>query len=165
MEKTVEAPGWGRSNGFVDVGVTVAELSADQVRDRLLILDVVNRYGWSYDERDLGSLERTFTADAVFDGSVAGSFPVGPYEGRDAIIEWLKGHMESQHDQRRHGTINPTFVSQTDSTATVNAYLILTSVADGQARLVTTGFYIFDLKKTDGAWAISHAFGGFDSAF
>ena len=165
MEKTAEAPAWGRSNGFVDVGVSAAELSADQVRDRLLILDVVNRYGWSYDERDLASLERTFTADAVFDGNVAGSFPVGPYEGRAAIVEWLQGHMDSQQDQRRHATTNPTFVAQTDSTATVNAYLILTSVADGQARLVTSGFYRFDLTKAEGSWAISHIFGGFDAAF
>jgi hypothetical protein len=165
MEQAVEPPGWGRSNGFIDVGVSAADLSPEQVKDRLLVLDVVNRYGWSYDERDMGALERTFTLEAVFDGNVAGSVPIGPYEGRGAIVDWLKGHMAAQEDQRRHTILNPIFVSQTESSAVVNAYLVLTSVAGGQVRLVTTGFYKFELEKREGMWAIGHIFAGFDSAF
>ncbi|GAB91304.1 nuclear transport factor 2 family protein [Gordonia rhizosphera] len=165
MTQAVDTPAWGRRNGFIDVGTSASGLSDREVSDRLVILDVVNRYGWSYDERDLDSLERTFTADAVFDGSVAGSVDVGPYEGREAIIEWLKGHMAAQQEQRRHTILNPIFVSQTESTATVNCYLVLTAVADGVARLVTTGFYRFDLVNDDGAWSVRHVFGGFDAAF
>ena len=165
MDQAAEAPGWGRSKGFVDVGVTAAELSPTRVSDRLLVLDVINRYAWGYDERDLASLERTFTADAVCDGSVAGSVEVEPYEGRDEIVAWLKGYMDDQADQRRHVITNPVFVSQTDTTAVVNTYLVLISVSSGQARLVTSGYYRFELQKVAGAWMISHLFGGFDSPF
>ena len=165
QSQSVDGPGWGRSNGFVDVGVSATQLSADEVKDRLLVLDVVNRYGWSYDERDIDSLRRTFAADAVFDGNVAGSTPVGPYEGRDAILVWLEGHMAAQAEQRRHTLLNPIFVSQTESSVVVNTYLVLTAVAAGQARLVTTGFYKFELAKRDGVWVISRVFGGFDRAF
>jgi hypothetical protein len=165
MMQAVEGPGWGRSNGFVNVGVTMDDLSPVRVSDRLLVLDVINSYAWSYDERDLASLERAFTVDAVWDGSVAGSAQVGPYQGRDEIVAWLTGHMNSQVDQRRHVIANPTFVSQTDTTAVVNTYLVLTSVSGGKARLVTSGFYKFELQKVAGAWAISHIFGGFDGPF
>ena len=68
MTQAMQTPGWGRANGFVDVGVSAADLSDAQVRDRLLVLDVVNRYGWSCDERDIDSLRRTFAEDAVIDG-------------------------------------------------------------------------------------------------
>jgi SnoaL-like domain len=165
MDESLQIPGWGRSNGFLEVGVVAAELSPERTADRLLVLDVINRYGFSYDERDLVSLGRTFTDDAVFDGSVAGSMEVGPYRGREDIVAWLKGHMDGQEDQRRHAITNPTFVSQTSTAAVVNAYLVLTSVSAGQARLVTSGFYKFELEKLEGGWAISHIFAGFDSPF
>jgi hypothetical protein len=165
MEQAVETPGWGRSNGFVELGRVATDVSSEQLKDRLLVLDVINRYGWSYDERDLDALGRAFTTDAVFDGNVAGSFPVGPYKGREAIVDWLKEHMAAQDDQRRHTILNHIVVAQTESTAVVNTYLVLTSVAERQARLVTTGFYKFELEKLDGGWAISHIFAGFDSPF
>lgn len=165
MEPAVATPGWGRRNGYLAVGESAADLSITQVKDRLLILDVINRYGWGYDERDLSALEQTFTPDAIFDGRVAGALPVGPFAGRTAIIDWLKQHMIAQDDQRKHTILNHIFAAQTVSTAVVNSYLVLTSVAAGQARLVTTGFYKFEMEKHDGVWAIGHVFAGFDSTF
>ena len=149
----------------VDVGVSAADLSDAQVRDRLLVLDVVNRYGWSCDERDIDSLRRTFAEDAVIDGSVAAQVEIGPFKGRETFVKWNEAHMATQDDQRRHMILNPTFVVQTSTTAVVNAYLMLTSVAKGQPRLVTTGLYRFELEKRDGSWMVIHLFAGFDSAF
>jgi hypothetical protein len=165
MTQAMQTPGWGRANGFVDVGVSAADLSDAQVRDRLLVLDVVNRYGWSYDERDIDSLRRTFAEDAVIDGSVAAQVEIGPFKGRETFVKWNEAHMATQDDQRRHMILNPTFVVQTSTTAVVNAYLMLTSVAKGQPRLVTTGLYRFELEKRDGSWMVIHLFAGFDSAF
>ncbi|MFE7841714.1 nuclear transport factor 2 family protein [Streptomyces sp. NPDC057474] len=149
----------------MDVGRSAAKLTAEQAADRLLILEVINRYAWSYDERDMDALGRSFTEDAVFAGNLAGSVEIGPINGRDAIVEWLRGHMDSQSDQRRHSVTNPTFVSQTEDGAVVNAFLVLAAVSDGQVRLVTTGFYKVDVRKTTDGWAISRLFGGFDTAF
>ncbi|MFG2730418.1 nuclear transport factor 2 family protein [Streptomyces canus] len=165
MTEVVAVPGWGRTNGFVDVGTGVAQLTAEQAADRLLILEVINRYAWSYDERDMTALGRSFTKDAVFAGNVAGSVEIGPFKGRENIVAWLRGHMDGQSDQRRHSVTNPTFTSQTKDSAAVNAFLMLTTVSEGQARLVTTGFYTFELRRSADGWAINHAFGGFDAAF
>ena len=64
--------------------------------------------------------------------------------------------MAAQDDQRRDMILNPTFVVETSTTAVVNAYLMLTSVAKGQPRLVTTGLYRFELEKRDGTWMVVH---------
>lgn len=62
-----------------------------------------------------------------------------------------------------HPTARPAW--QDDRAAEVNAYLVLTSLEAGQPRLVTTGFYRFELEKSATGWAISHVFAGFDSPF
>jgi ketosteroid isomerase-like protein len=159
-------PAWGREHGFVDLRQPLTAPGADAVSDRAAILDAVSRYSWAYDERDLPALSAVFTQNAVWDGSVQGSVPVGPYKGRAEIVEWLKGHMAAQPDQRRHCVLNQLVTHQDDGSAQVLAYLLLTSAQDGAVGVVTTGFYRFDLRKSgDGTWLIEHMFGGFDAPF
>ncbi len=159
-------PAWGRDCGFVDLGKPLTGIGAEGASDRAAILDAVARYSWGYDERDLPTLSGVFTEDAVWDGSVAGAVPIGPYKGRTEILEWLKGHMAAQPDQRRHCALNQLVTRQDRTTAQVLAYLLLTSAQGSAVHVVTTGFYRVDLRKSgDGTWLIEHIFGGFDTPF
>jgi hypothetical protein len=134
--------------------------------DRAAILDALARYAWGYDERDLTVLAGVFAVDAAWDGSVAGTTPIGPFKGRAEIVEWLQGHMAAQSDQRRHCALNPLVTRQDATTAQLVAYLLLTSAQDGAVRVVTTGFYRLDLRKSvNGSWLIEHMFAGFDAPF
>ncbi len=162
---TSDQPAWGRLNGFVALGNDGTALDERQVMDRLLILNAVSQYGWTYDERDVDAMERGFTEDIVFDGNVGGTFAIEPVVGRDAVTAWLQGHMDSQAHQRRHNVTNQVVVAQTDDTASVNTYLLLTEAVDGAVRVVTSGFYRFDLVRGETGWMISHIFGGFDAPF
>jgi SnoaL-like domain len=160
------SPSWGRTNGFVAFGDTQAPLGDTAVADRLRILDALDRYAWSYDERNIPALENGFSENAVWEGSVAGEFAIDPIEGRQAISDWLQGHMAAQQDQRRHNILNVVFVFQEEATAELIAYLLLTSASAGKVGVVTTGFYRLRFAKSEaGAWEIEYMFGGFDSPF
>jgi hypothetical protein len=159
-------PAWGRSNSFLSFGDSQTPLTQAGLVDRLNILDVLGRYAWSYDERNIAALESGFTEDAVWEGSVAGSFAIEPIRGRQAISDWLQGHMAAQNDQRRHNAINHIFVSQTETAAEVLSYLLLTSASEGSTRVITSGFYrVRFVKAEGGVWQIEHMFGGFDNPF
>ncbi|GAA2026769.1 hypothetical protein GCM10009819_07500 [Agromyces tropicus] len=159
-------PGWAHSGGFLSLG-DGANAGVDAGgADRLEILNVLSRYAWSYDERQLDSLGSVFTEDAVWLGSVKGDFEIEPIRTRDGIVDWLRGHMDSQADQRRHNIINAVVTEQADRSARVLSYLLLTSATDEGVRVVTTGVYDTELIKDDsGAWRISRFFGGFDFPF
>ncbi len=165
MSEIKAVAGWGRENGFVDVGSAVAALTQNHVMDRLLIQDAINRYGWSYDERDIAALQRCFAPDASYEGFVAGVGPFGPYEGREAILKWFTEYMAGNDDLRRHRLSNVTFVGQSANTARVIAYLALHQVSDDKASLLTSGFYRLDLEKRAGVWVFSRVFAGFDNSF
>jgi len=158
-------PAWGAGNGFVDLRAPIVSLSAEELADRQLILETINRYGWAYDERREDVLVDCFTEDGVFDGSVAGGFDVGPHEGRDEVVRWLKGFWDTQVDQRRHCVMNVVIDDLTDDGANVLAYMLLMGAENGVARLITTGFYRIRMAKQDGTWRIAHIFGGFDTGF
>ena len=158
-------PAWAAGGGLVNLRKPSASLGLKDVGDRQLIVETINRYGWAYDERCEDVLANCFTDDAVFDGSVAGGFDVGPYEGRVAIVAWLKGIWDLQTDQRRHYVLNALIDDLTDNSAAVLAYALITGAENGVARLVTTGFYRIRMAKQDGIWRIARIFGGFDTAF
>lgn len=159
-------PAWGRRDGFVNLGEPAADAGPDGASDRAAILDTLARYACGYDERDLPTLSGVFSQDAVWDGSVTGTVPIGPFKGRTEIVGWLKGHMHAQPDQRRHCVLNRLVTRQDGTTARALAYLLVTSAQDGAVRVVTTGFYRVDLRKSnDGAWLIEHMFAGFDAPF
>ena len=161
------APAWGRLQGHVSLGQAGrGEVSAQEAADRLAVLDTIGRYAWAYDARDLDALAGVLTEGAVWVGDVMGSVPVGPFEGRQTIVEWLHEHMKNQTSQRRHCTMNPVVTSWDGTTARVQTYLLLFAAPDAKTELVTTGFYRFDLvKQPTGEWLISHLFGGFDAPF
>jgi hypothetical protein len=98
-------PGWGRDLGFIEVAPRLKMDSAAILR-RIDIEDTIRRCAWSFDQCDLESLSSLFAADAVWEGSIGGHIPLGPFIGRDIVISWLGDFMASLSDQRRHNFTN-----------------------------------------------------------
>jgi hypothetical protein len=159
------APAWGSAATNLALPVQALQLDPAGAVDRLLIQELVARYCWSYDERRLEALAAAYTPDAVWDGSVAGEFTIEDIVGREAIVDWLKGHMGAQSDQRRHNVLNTVFTEQGPDSAQLICYLLLTSAQDRVTSVVTSGFYRVDVVKTGEGWQIKRVFGGFDNAF
>jgi hypothetical protein len=134
-----------------------------ELADRCAIEEVVSRFGYTYDERRLEVLKEILTDDAVLAYSLSGS-PVVEIDGRAEVITWLSDIMQRQSDQRRHNLSNIVIDFVGCDRATVQAYLCLYAVSD-QARLITTGFYRFDLIKRSGSWKVSYLLDCLDRPF
>lgn len=128
----------------------------DQTITKLAIMETLNRYAWGYDTRDLDLMGNAFASEGSFDIQLAGSEGWGPYKGRQAIVEWLGGIMESQTDQRRHCVTNLIFRELTATRALAESYLVLTAVENGELQVVCTGTYHDQMILEDGQWLIAH---------
>jgi ketosteroid isomerase-like protein len=157
-------PGWGRTTGHVRVG-RLSHGDASRALDRLAIAERVYRYGWGFDERDRDLLGDCFTDDAVWEGSIMGQVSVGPFEGREHIVEWLATFWDQQRDQRRHIFTNLIVQDLTEDTATAHAYLLLTATAEATLMPQTNGPYRFELAREDDSWRIVRLAAGFDAPF
>jgi ketosteroid isomerase-like protein len=147
-------PGWGSATRHARIG-RLSHGEVGRAIDRIEIAERVYRYGWAYDERDRELLGDCFTEDAVWEGSVMGQHPVGPYVGRERIVEWLAEVWGEQRDQRRHIFTNLVTEDLTDDTA----------AGDATLTTVTTGPYRFELSRGPDSWRIARLVGGFDTPF
>jgi hypothetical protein len=155
-------PAWASNSRHVELkAMTVADSGAD----RALIAERIFRYGWAYDERNAELLGDCFTPNGVWEGSIMGQQSVGPFEGRESIVEFLASFWTIQADQRRHIFSN-VVIDQLDSDeAVAQAYLILTESSDSAMTPVTTGPYRFHFTKESDIWRITRLSGGFDAPF
>jgi uncharacterized protein (TIGR02246 family) len=157
-------PGWGRFTGHVRV-TRLSHSEAGRALDRLEIAERVYRYGWAYDERDPELLSDSFVDDAVWEGSIMGQVSVGPFAGREKIVDWLSAFWNEQQDQRRHIFTNVVVQALTEDTATAHAYLLLTATSESKTTPVTTGPYRFELTRQNDSWRIARLVAGFDAPF
>jgi hypothetical protein len=157
-------PGWARTTGHSQIQ-PLDHGDAGRAHDRVLVAERVAHYGWAYDEKDPGLLGDCFTADGVWEGSIMGQTPVGPFEGRDAIVGFLGGFWDEQDDQRRHIFTNVIVQELTETTAVAHAYLLLTSASNAAVSPVTHGPYRFELVREDDSWRLSRLVAGFDAPF
>ena len=134
------------------------------VEDRLEILNLIASYGHHFDSGRVDEWVGLFTSSATFGSTVAGN--LGPsFSGAedfqvlaDRAKEWLDAGV-----QRRHNLNNVVIFDQTVDTASVSAYLILLTTADGQdLEVVATGRYDGELVKVDGNWKIDKWIGTLD---
>ena len=158
--KTTAGPGWGRSyltaTPAGDVDLDPAEQFAVQ--------QTLARYAFALDQQDLVALAGVLTVDATWTFTIAGEVSFGPFIGRAAILDFVRSAMDAQTDQRRHNLSNILFHRADADTAVVQVYLILTSNADGEPSVITTGFYTFRLQRTETDWRIAELFLGMDNA-
>lgn len=157
-------PGWGRTTQHTRVG-RLSHSEVGRALDRIEIAERIYRYGWGYDEKDPELLGDCFTEDAVWEGNIMGQNPVGPFEGREKIVEWLGAFWDEQDDQRRHIFTNVIVQDLTDDTATAHAYLMLTGAGDAKMAPITTGPYRLELVRQEDSWRLQRLVAGFDAPF
>jgi len=117
-------------------------------------MELLHRYSWGYDTRDVEMLRSTFTKEGSCTVHLKETPGWGPYVGRDVIVEWQASFMKIQTDQRRHSITNILFDELTQSHARVRCFLVLSSAENGQVRLVTSGVYRIEAVREDGCWRI-----------
>ena len=132
--------------------------------DRLAIAELLNRMGYYYDENHLDDLAASFTGDAVMSMQIGGGDLVGPFEGRDNIMELYRGAKSTQTDVRRH-VISNIFFDTTGDTLSVTSYLTLFATENTETKLLTTGVYRDQVVPIEGEWKISRRHIDLDSAY
>ena len=158
-------PAWGHASGMLSLGNPVSPGSPGAVADRLLITERIARYCWAYDERRRDALADCFSEDGVWEGSVLGKIPVGPFQGRDRIAQWLTEFWPHQHDQRRHMLLNTIVEEQSAESALTLSYLLLLGSDGRKVNLETSGFYRVQYVRAGGKWWIERLTAGFDAPF
>ena len=134
------------------------------VEDQLAISALLNRMAYYYDEGHLDELAACFAEDAIMSMQIAGGDMVGPFEGRDSIMELYRGAKSTQTDVRRHDITNIMFDASGDTLA-VTSYLTLFATENAETKLLTTGVYRDHVGQIDGEWKITRRHIDLDSAY
>ena len=132
--------------------------------DRRAITEVLNRMAYYYDEGHLDELGACFAHEAIMSMQVTGGDMVGPFNGRDKIMELYHGAKSSQTDVRRHNITNVMFEVSGD-TLSVTSYLTLFATENGETKLLTTGVYRDQVAQAGGEWKITRRHIDLDSAY
>ena len=77
---------------------------------KLKIQELLSRAAYYFDERRLEDLEDCFAPNATMLVNITGVGDVGPFDGREAIMQLMSQTLESQTDVRRHVVSNFFFV-------------------------------------------------------
>lgn len=158
-------PAWAHKTGILDLRLPVASTDRCIASDRAAFCERIARYCWAYDERRADRLRECFTPDAIWEGSVLGQVSIGPFEGREAIVDWLGKFWPHQRDQRRHMLLNTIVEEQTDVTAITLSYLLLMASTGEVVSMESMGFYRTVYRRQDLDWQISRLTAGFDKPF
>ena len=134
------------------------------VEDQFAISALLNRMAYYYDEGHLDELAACFAEDAIMSMQIAGGDMVGPFEGRDSIMELYRGAKSTQTDVRRHDITNILFDASGDALA-VTSYLTLFATENAETKLLTTGVYRDQVERIDGEWKITRRHIDLDSAY
>ncbi len=124
--------------------------------DKLAIHELLSRAAYGFDQRKLDVLKQCFTVDASMLVNITGSGEVGPFEGREAIMQLMSDTLAAQTDVRRHVISNFFFEAEGNSAATVVSSLVVSSVENGEINVIISGIYRDEVVIEDGDWRISH---------
>jgi uncharacterized protein (TIGR02246 family) len=112
------------------------------------VADAFARYAAAIDDAEFARLRDLFTEDASFTVDIADGPTEGPYQPRDAILEFISSTTSQQPDQRRHVITNVRIEGQ----HTAYGVLSLFATATGEVVVQTTGVYRTELAQEDGTW-------------
>ena len=116
--------------------------------DRDAIEQLYAEYAWAMDANNFDLLGQVFSEGATFELTIAGmDDPIGPFEGRAAIIEFISGAVTEQTDVRRHVITNV----RTEGTDVATAILSLFVTEHGELDVRSTGVYRCGLGEEGGA--------------
>jgi ketosteroid isomerase-like protein len=110
------------------------------------VAELFARYAAAMDDADFERLRDVFTADASFTVDIADGPTVGPFETRDAIVDFISSTTQEQQDQRRHVITNV----RTEDGRAAYGVLSLFVTAGGELTVQTTGVYRTELAEEDG---------------
>ena len=120
--------------------------------ERQAIVDLLNRYGWTLDDRDWDGLADCFTPDAVADYGPG----LGKQDGPAAIVALCRGVLE-RLDSTQHVITNHE-VTITGDRAKTRCYLVAQHTkagVDGGANFTLGGCYLDDVVRTPAGWRIA----------
>jgi hypothetical protein len=134
------------------------------LEQKLAIHELLGRAAYAYDERDMQLLENGFAQAAVMSMRIAGGDLIGPFEGRDAIMQLMHNSMAEQTDVRRH-IISNIFFEEGAGDPVVVSNLTLVATENGKASLLATAVYRDTVIEENGAWCISKRHIELDSSY
>ncbi len=127
--------------------------------DKIVILEVIARYSYTYDGRDADGFAYLFTEDGIFEVMYAGgTHPELRLESRDAIYAWAsQRHQQVVKDvYDRHFQSGTLFDALSWEYAQTRTMVLIThqSAEDPAPRLVLSGVYHDRWLKTRVGWQI-----------
>lgn len=134
------------------------------LEQKLAIHELLGRAAYAYDERDMDQLRAGFAEHATMSMRIAGGELIGPFNGRDAIMQLMENSMAQQTDVRRHVVSNIFFEDDGEHPVVVSN-LTLVATENGAAALLATGVYRDTVIEKNGAWHILQRHIELDSAY
>jgi hypothetical protein len=134
------------------------------LEQKLAIHELLGRAAYAYDERDMAMLESSFASAATMSMRIAGGDLIGPFEGRDAIMQLMHNSMAQQTDVRRH-VISNIFFEEESGQPVVVSNLTLVATENGKAALLAAGVYRDTLVEEAGSWRILKRHVELDSSY
>ncbi|MEE4145878.1 MAG: nuclear transport factor 2 family protein [Halieaceae bacterium] len=134
------------------------------LEQKLAIHELLGRAAYAYDERDMTLLENGFAPAATMSMRIAGGDLIGPFEGRDAIMQLMRNSMAGQTDVRRH-VISNIFFEQEGAHPVVVSNLTLVATENGKAALLAAGVYRDTVVEEAGSWRILKRHVELDSSY
>jgi ketosteroid isomerase-like protein len=163
--QTEFANAWATANGLVELRRPSPAAGLQALADRFAIIETIQTYGWSVDERRMDIFADLFANDATFDIVIAGAEPVQTPSGRDAIVTWMSDYMDALDFQMRHRMGNVLVTEQSGDAATALSYLLLTATTPERTEPMATACYTWRLVREDDAWRVAHISAAFDRMF
>lgn len=121
---------------------------------KLEIQELLSRVAYYFDERRLDDLAKCFAGDAKMLVNITGVGDVGPFDGREAIMQLMSQTLDAQTDVRRHVISNFFFEAEEKKAATVVSSLVVFSVENGNIKAIISGIYRDEVIRKDGVWRI-----------
>ena len=123
---------------------------------KLKIQELLSRAAYYFDERRLEDLEDCFAPNATMLVNITGVGDVGPFDGREAIMQLMSQTLESQTDVRRHVVSNFFFEAEDKKSATVVSNLVVSAVENGKIDVIISGVYRDEVVRKEGVWRIQN---------
>ena len=131
--------------------------------DRLAVANLVNSYGYYYDQFLLDKLHALFVEEPQLEFWIAGEMVVDSFPAFMAILRRRSAVYKSEGIQRRHLLTSLRFNGQSGGECTGQASVVLYSSDGAGTSLVTTGLYEFTSTKVDDEWRLSEWIARVDS--
>ena len=129
--------------------------------DQLAIQQAIANYSYTFDTGDAGGWANIFTENGVWEFfGIEQAKPSIKLEGHEALREFAEQRNRDKPEgvSSYHHQSGVLFDELTDDTARTRAMLILTVRSSGQnaARILTTGVYYDEWRKTSDGWHLVH---------